>query len=378
MLTSQSPVRYRSAVSALMLGVFICPVLSGCGEKAEAETPQIAVRVMTVGADAAANPNQAPSYSGVVMPRIESAVAFRVAGRMTDRKVNVGDSVRGDQVLATLDPAPFKLAIDAASSVVTAATAERSLAAGEVARNKPLADRGIVAAAQFDRLKNARDTTEARLSEAQSRLSVAQDDLGYAALKAPTSGVVTEVSAEVGQYLAPGQVAFRVARPDTLEAVVDVPEAVVASLKADTPAIVELLANSGKPLAAHVREIAPAADAATRTYRVRVVLQDAQQARIGMTARVRFAATVGGDNQRTVMSFRLPMQAIFNQDKQTAVWVVSPDGGSIALRPVTVAAFDSNGATITSGLSQGERIVTAGVHRLDAQQRVRIWNGDLP
>ncbi len=367
-------VRPSTAVLFMTTGLVVLPLMSGCGREAEADVAAIPVRVMTVGAPDAAILAQDPTYSGVVMARTEAAVAFQVAGRMTDRRVEVGDGVVAGTVLATLDPTPYRLAADAARSSAAAAAAVRDQASGDVERNAPLAADRIVPAAQFDRLKTARDTAQARAGEAQSRLRAAQNDLGYTALRAPSSGVITEIQAEVGQYFAPGQVAFRIARPGSLEAVVDVPESVVASLRAGMPASVALLANDGASLSARVREIAPSADPATRTYRVRVTLDDPRQARMGMTARVRFdgLSTEGG-----VAGLQVPMSALFNQKDRPAVWVIKPDGTSLELRPVTVTAFAANGATVSAGLRRGDRIVTAGVHRIDAGQRVRIWDGRL-
>jgi membrane fusion protein, multidrug efflux system len=331
---------------------------------------------MTVGNGDADTGRITPIYSGVILPRIESAVGFRVAGRIIDRKVDVGDAVVEGAVLGTLDPTPYRLAIDAARSAVVSAEAERAQAASDFNRLAPLAAKGIIAIAQIDKLRTSRDTTQARLNEAQSKLDAARDDLTYASLKAPSAGIITEILVEAGQNIVPGQVAFRIAKPGSLEAVIDVPETVVTSVKAGTTATIELLADPGKFVTARVREVAPSADPATRTYRVRAVLDDPNCARIGMTARVRL--DVAGSREQSIETYQVPMAAVFHHDKQTAVWVIKSDGVSLELRPVTVASFNTDGATVTGGIHAGERIVTAGVHRLDATQAVRIWEGQLP
>ena len=209
------------------------------------------------------------------------------------------------------------------------------------------------------------------------RTAAARDDLGYATLRAPTTGVVTQVSAEVGQYLTPGQIAFRIARPDALDAVVDVPESVIAALRPGLPATIAM-GSSQVPISGRIREVSPAADPATRTFRVKVALSNAGRARIGMTARVAFptASTANGGPANNV-AISIPMTAITQAGRRPAVWVVKPNG-ALELRPVILGNYGESSVAVTAGVHRGERIVSAGAHRLDAKQRVKPWDGRLP
>jgi len=357
-------------IAALMLS-------SGCSGDGQPEDTRVMVRSIVVEPVESGSSETSAAYAGVITSSFESDLAFRVPGRIVSRRVAVGDAVSRGSALATLDPAPFQTASRSAEAAVAAARAELTQAENDVARNASLAADRIVAAADMARYETQRDAAAARLKDAQARAAGARDDLSYAALRSPIDGVVTSVTAEVGQYLAPGQVAFRVARPGTLDAVVDVPESAIAGLRPGQAARVQLASGDGQPLAGTIREIAPAADPASRTYRVKVALSSPASARIGMTARVSFTSQPSTSTDQQIF-FRVPRAAIIQDDKRRpAVWVIA-DKGKIALRPVALGQMAGTDVTITSGLRRGERIVTAGVHRLDAGQVVRLWDGRLP
>ncbi len=354
--------------------------LASCGEADKPRDDRVPVRTVVVGAGAGASGSSSatPEYAGSIASSFDSDVAFRVPGRIVTRRAGLGDRVIVGSALATLDPEPFRIAARSAEASVAAARAELIQAEGEFARNAPLAAERIVAPAQIDRLRAQRDSTRARLLDVQARAAAARDDLGYATLRSPTAGVITQVNAEVGQYLAPGQVAFRVARPDALDAIVDVPESIIASLRPGMPATITI-SSSQSPVSGKLREVSPAADPATRTYRVKVSLAATGDARIGMTAKVSFpAAPISATRVATTKtSFTLPLTAITQEGKRPAVWVVKPNG-ALELRPITLGAYTDAGVAVSAGVRRGERIVSAGAHRLDPRQRVKLWDGRLP
>ena len=373
--STNSRSRTRSSLICLLLTVTV----ASCGDTEKSRDERVPVRTVVVGnAGVTTQVSNTPTYAGTIASSFESDVAFRVPGRIVARAAGLGDRVGAGSPLATLDPEPFRIAARSADASVAAVRAELTQTEDEFARNAPLAAERIVAPAQFDRLRAQRDSTRARLLDAQARAAAARDDLSYATLRAPTSGVITQVSAEVGQYLAPGQVAFRVSRPDVLDAVVDVPESVITSLTPGMPATIAL-GSSNEPIAGRVREVSPAADSATRTYRVKIALASTGAARIGMTAKVNFtfAIPAGSGEAANRSAFSLPLTAITQAGPRPAVWVVK-SSGALELRPVILGEYAENSVTVSAGVRQGERIVTAGVHRLDARQRVKPWDGRLP
>lgn len=206
----------------------------------------------------------------------------------------------------------------------------------------------------------------ARVAEARAALATASNQTDYAQLRADADGVIMTVTAEVGQVVGAGQPVVTLARDGASEVEIDVPELAIAHVKLGDKAGVELWTDSGALLDGQVREIAPAADATTRTFRVRVSIADAAAAlRIGQTARVYFSAAAV-DKQ-----VRVPLSALHEKDGKPAVWQVDAQSAQVHLSNVTVAQYSEAGVLVGEGLSVGQWIVTAGVHRLREGEIIR-------
>ena len=133
--------------------------------------------------------------------------------------------------------------------------------------------------------------------------------------------------------------------------------------------VVRLWADPKQALAGKIREVSPVADAATRTYLAKVTIPDAPQARLGMTAVVQFASTTA------TPQIRVPLTALFNEKSQSSVWVV--ENGAVRLVPVTVGGVAGNDLLLTSGVKEGQTVVTAGANLLKPGQKVTILGKEL-
>lgn len=363
--------RSRPALRRYLLLLPLLLPLGACGGEPAAEKPARPVRVAEVV------PTKAEMdirYSGTVVPRTETIAAFRTGGRITARLVEVGDKVEPGQPLARLDPADLRLAQRQAEARLAQAEANQAQTAADLKRYAPLLAAGHVSQAQFDRVQASALAAEGQLAEARSGLALARNTLSYADLTLTQAGTVTAVEADVGQVVAAGQAVLRVATDLGREVAIDVGEANVARLSVGSPAQVTLWADRELVLTGAVREITPAADAASRTFRVRVALPEAEAAtlRLGLTATVVFDQADGPD---VVI---LPPTALFQQGDKPAVWVLNDKKDRVALRPVTIAQYRPDAVVIASGLKPGELVVTAGVHRLDGNLPVRVWDGGTP
>lgn len=292
------------------------------------------------------------SYSGEVRARFETPLAFRIGGKLIERRVDAGARVGPGQTLARLDPADVALQ-------ASQAQAQEALAAAEARRTRDLHAKNFISGA-------ALDAKETALRAAQAQAGLTKNQVAYAALAADHAGVISAVLAEPGQVVAAGQPVLRLARDGEREVAIALPETALAGLKVGAAAEIALW-SGGKTYRGRLRELSPAADPATRTYAARVTILDAgADVLLGMTATVRFGG--GGSPALTV-----PLPAVFQQghdDAGHAVWVVGADG-TISLRPVVLGAYTEAGATVVEGLAAGERIVAAGVHKLVAGQKVR-------
>jgi RND family efflux transporter MFP subunit len=355
-----------SSYSRLLTGAALASVaiaLVGCNEKvAEKPAPSRPVLVATTHYEAE---TPARSFVGTIRPRIESDLGFRVPGKVAKRLVEVGQTVDIGQPLATLDEVDLKLQAEQAVAEFTAATGVLAQAAAAEQRAKDLKVKGWTTDAQLDQARAAADEARARLNRAERAVDLTKNSLSYATLEADARGVVTASQIEPGQVVASGQTAIRVARFAEKEAVVAIPETLVGRAKSGT-ATVTLWSEPGKKYSAKLREIAPTADSATRTYLAKFSLPDA-----GDTVSLGMTATLTLCDGATTRVARLPLSALFNEGGKPSFYVVD-DQGEIALKPVTVKAYESNDVVITGGVEEGAKVVTLGVQKLDPSQKVRV------
>lgn len=337
--------------------LFLLPLfLAACSEPPPPPAAPKLVRTLIVGAGDTATDAAQRSYSGEVRARIETTLGFRIAGKIVERRVDVGQAVKAGQVLARLDPT------DAALQV-TQAEAQRALAAADVARYRDLKAKNYISASALD----ARETA---FKAAEAQAALARNQASYTTLVADRSGVIGQVLAEPGQVVSVGQAVFRLAPDGEREIAVALPESEVSGFKLGQAAEVSFWAAqgaNGKPLTGRLREISPVADPVTRTYAARVSLKDADPLLpLGMSANVRFPTGAPGATRLMV-----PLTAIFQKGNQPAVWKVGADH-TVSLQAVSIAAYTDGGALVVDGLAGGEQIVAAGVNLLTAGEKLRI------
>ncbi|MDD2685037.1 MAG: efflux RND transporter periplasmic adaptor subunit [Gallionella sp.] len=326
--------------------------LAACNKEAPPEAAVVERPALTqiVGAQAGAGSNR---YSGEIRARHEAALGFRIGGKLIERLVDAGAQVKAGQILARLDAADTSLQ-------ASATDAQFQLAEAEAKRYRELRGKGFVSQA-------ALDAKETALTAAAAQAGLSRNQASYTVLRADRAGVVAATLAEVGQVVSAGQPVLRVAQAGEREVAIAIPESQINHIKVGDAAEVSLWSNGSESahLAGRLRELSPMADAASRTYAVRIALapSDANIA-LGMTAQVRLNAPAQ-DGELLVSN-----SAIFQQGDKAAVWVVAADH-SVSLRPVQISAYRDEGALISGGLKAGERIVIAGVHKLSAGEKVR-------
>ena len=344
--------------------------LAGCTrEEAAAPAPRsVIAQVVGTKPDEGAN-----VYSGEVRARYENDLAFRVGGKVTARLVDVGAAVTKGQSLARLDPQDAQLSVEAARSQRAAAEADHVLAKAELERYRDLYARNFVSRAVLDARETTFNTTKARLEQAKAQLATAQNQSSYTTLVAEADGVITAVNLEPGQVVSAGQTVMRFARPEEKEVAINLPETRLAELRDAKEITVSVWAAPDKAYRGRIREVAPHADAATRTFTVKIALLNPDAAvRLGMTANV----ALGDGAPHQVIT--LPLTAIAQLDGgQPAVWVVDPRTSKVNLRPVVVGTYREDGVVVRDGLKPGEIVVTVGVHKLLPDETVRVLSETL-
>ena len=353
--------------SAGVFGLAACVVaalFAGC--KVEPPVKEAEVRPVKVAAVSAAPQGRTLTYSGVVRPRIETTLGFRVPGKMVARSVNVGDHVDVDQEIARLDPTDLVLAENAARAAVAAARSRRDVASDHLERAKVLLPKAIVSQVTYDTRRNEFDAAASALESAESQLQQAINAVSYATLRIDKAGIVTSVTGEPGHVVAAGQAVITLAEAGETEIAVAVPEQDAGRLSIGQRATITLWAGPHVAVEGRIREIAGQADAALRTYAVRIAVpQPPPTMRLGMTATV----ALSFENTAPVL---VPLTALSESDGGVVAFVVDAVHKVVRKTAVSVAGVAEDGVEIASGLQVGDLVVTGGVQFLRDGMRIRL------
>jgi len=286
--------------------------------------------------------------------------------------VNVGDTVKAGQILARLDPRDLRLGEDVARAAVASAAVNLQQAEADFKRYRDLKDQGFISGAELERRETTLKVAQAQLAQARAQSGVQGNQAGYSSLTADAGGVITAVDVEPGMVVAAGAPVLRLAHDGPRDVVFAVPEdkvALVQSIAAGRgPVQVRLWSNEREELPATIREISAAADPATRTFLVKADLGSAvAPPRLGQTA------TVAIPTPRLAGIARVPLSALKEHQGGSSVWIVNPASMTAVARPVRIGGAEGSEAIVLAGLSPGDRVVTAGVHVLQAGQKVRLY-----
>jgi RND family efflux transporter MFP subunit len=359
----QELTRGRAGRASLVLLAALA--LAGCS--GEAKVAQESVRPVKAIVVGEADRLRTLTYSGVVRPRVESAVGFRVSGKIVERPVNSGDRVDAGQVIARLDDTDLKLAESSARAALAAARTRRDVAIENFARARALLPKAHIAKATYDARKNEMDAAIGAFDAAEAHLRQAVNAAGYATLRADKPGIVTAVRAEPGQVVNAGAPVIVLAEAGETDIAIVVPEQDVTRLAAGMPLEIALWAGPRHSLAGRIREISAQADPETRTYAVRAAVHaPPPEMRLGMTATVSIRVE---DARAGVV---VPLTAVAEAGGEAAVFVVEPGTRIVRRKPVALAAAAPEGVRIAGGVQPGDIVVTAGVQFLRDGMKVRL------
>jgi RND family efflux transporter MFP subunit len=337
-------------------------LLAGCGRsEADPRTQPPLVRIAT----ASEAEGTSREFTGIVGARVQSDLAFRVAGKVVARLVDAGQVVHRGQPLMRIDPTDYALAAKASAANVAAIRARAAQTSADEARYRDLVSAGAISASAYDQAKAAALAARAELYAAESQARVSRNNTAYTVLVADSDGTVAETLAEPGQVVGAGQVVVRLARSGPREAVIALPE----TLRPPLGAVAQARTYSGLVGEARLRQLSDAADPTTRTFDARFTLAGAPAtAPLGSTVTVRL--NVPG--QTAMMT--VPLGAIYDRGQGAGVWIVG-NQARVSWRPVRLASVGEETAVVAAGLQPGERFVALGAHMLHQGEPVRIFAG---
>ncbi|MEY2929919.1 MAG: cation/multidrug efflux system, rane-fusion protein AcrA [Pseudomonadota bacterium] len=350
----------RSFLAAVSLLPFAVAACTQANSSEDPRTQDALVRVATV--EAAVQTER--SFTGIVAARVQSDLGFRVPGKILERLVDTGQTVTRGQPLMRIDPADLKLASRARDEAVAAATARARQTAQDEARNHALVSAGAVSASTYDKAEAAAKSAKAELNAASAYADVARNETGYAVLLADADGVVVEAMAEPGQVVGAGQVVVRIAHAGQREAVIDLPETVRPAIGSMGRA---MLYGSELTGSAQLRQLSDAANAKTRTFEARYVLDASlADAPLGSTVSIQIPSDLSAS------TLRVPIGAIFDAGNGPGVWRIEGETPRVTRLAVEVSQLGVEAAAVVGGLAPGDRIVALGVHLLHEGESVRL------
>ncbi|WP_245261949.1 efflux RND transporter periplasmic adaptor subunit [Ancylobacter sp. FA202] len=310
------------------------------------------------------------SLSGTVAARVESKLSFRVAGRIAERKVDVGDHVKAGDVLATIETPEQVADLEAAKASLQSAEATLAQAQSSFKRQQQLIASGFTTRSSYDAAEEQLRRAESSVESARADVGTAEEQLALTVLKADADGVITARDAETGQVVSAAQTVFTLAQDGARDVVFDVYEALLADAPASDRVEIRLLSDRSVVATAIVREIAPTFDTATGTVRVKMSLIDPPAAMsLG-------AAVLGSGAWASTEVVTLPWTSLAAGEAGPAVWVIDPATNAVSQRAITVERYRTGEILVSAGLAEGELVVTAGGQFLRAGQIVSISSGE--
>ena len=355
--------RRRLASSTVICALPLAIV--ACGEKPQSDPRTEAPMVRTAIVQEATAASR--SFTGTVAARVQSDLGFRVSGKVLERLVDAGQTVKRGQVLMRIDPVDLKLASHAQQEAVAAARARAQQTADDEARYRDLRGTGAISASTYDQVKAAADAAKAQLSAAEAQADVARNASRYAELVADGDGVVMETLAEPGQVVSAGQAVVRLAHAGHREAVIQLPETLRPAIGSAGQA--KLFGKEGVVVPATLRLLSNSADRLTRTFDARYVLDgELSNAPLGTTVVIQ----IPDGHSSGQGGVRVPIGALYDAGKGPGVWVIHGEPAKVSWRPVAVQRLDDAGAYVAGQIKQGERIVALGAHLLREGEPVRL------
>ena len=353
----------RRAVSFMTVIGLVPFVLAACHDASSSTDPRTQPPLVRIEAVEISVQSER-SFTGIVAARVQSDLGFRVPGKVLERLVDAGQTIKRGQPLMRIDPTDLRHAMRAHEEAVAAARARAHQTAEDEVRHRNLLSPGAVSASEYDKAKAAAESARADLKAARAQADVARNETDYAVLLADADGVVVETLVEPGQVVVAGQVVVRVAHAGRREAIIELPETLRPAIGSSGRAT---LYGSGVTGSGKLRQLSDAANRQTRTFEARYVLEGRlAEAPLGSTISIQIS------DGRSAPALQVPIGAIFDPGKGPGVWLVEGETPQVTWRAVQIAGLSGEAAFVSGNLNAGDRVVALGAHLLHEGEHVRL------
>jgi RND family efflux transporter MFP subunit len=337
-------------------------VMAGGCSKAPVEDPRLRPPRVQV-AEVMESGTQGRTFTGTVEARVQSNLGFRVAGKILERSVDVGQRVRKGQVLMRLDSLDLELALAAQQAKVAAARARYMQAKADEERFAGAIEFGGVSRLGYDAARTELDISKALLEAAEAEARVSHNSSEYAVLLADADGVIVRTLSEPGQVVVAGQTVIQLAQDGPREASIHLPEGVRPVLGTTASA---RLYGQDQEHQARLRQLSDAADPASRTFEARYVLEgEAASAPLGSTVTIEVLAQRASGERSVVV----PVGAVHDRGQGPGVWIVN-GSSEVSFRLVQIASIGKEEIIVSRGIEAGEKVVALGAHLLHEGQAI--------
>ena len=317
---------------------------------------------------------QERSFSGTAISGTETSLSFRVSGNIRSLRVNVGEEVNKNTLIATLDDADFELQYEQTDAQVKSADAQEEQAKSNFERIRMLYENGNLALSDYESAKATYESARASESSAKKARKLARAQLAYTKLYSPVSGKVATVDAEVNENVSAGQQIVLISSESDMKVNLGLPESFISTVNVNDQVDITFTAIPGKTYRGIVSEVSFSISSQTSTYPVEVKLEgDTREIRPGMAATVRFSINTQSISNPDLLL--VPSQAVGEDELGNYVFTLetTDDHYLATRRTVNVGQLTSAGFEILDGLEEGELVATAGLQTLLDSMKVRLF-----
>ncbi len=359
----------KTKIFVLLLTIVM---LTSCSEEKPPEQEVIRpVRYQVVSTSVGGT--QTRNFSGTAKSGLESNLSFKVGGTISRINVKVGDQVKKGKLIATLDSKDYQLQVQQVEAQLEQGKALELNAKADYERVRGLYESQNASKSDLDASRAAYKSASASVRATEKQLELTRSQSQYTKLIAPFNGVVSAVNADVNENIGAGTpVVVLTGQVAQTEVEVAIPETVIAQIQRDMEVSVTFEAVPNKTFRGLVTEVGIVTSQISSTYPVTVALQTHDpNVRAGMVADVVFTFELPDKGERMI----IPSHAVMEDQKGRYVFIAQPLGDGIATTKrvdVTVGTLSSEGMEITSGLSDGQFVVTAGVSRIKEDMKVKL------
>lgn len=358
----------------LVLKLFTVAIITGlffsCGEQ-EKETKQFLrpVKYEEVGY---LGGEKIRTFSGTAQTDKIIGLSFRSSGIITIFDIRLGQEVKKGQLLSKLDNVQARLNYETAVSSKNSAESQMNTAKLSLNRTRSLFEKGSASLSDFEAAKNSYNTAQESFESAKRSVSIQQEQIRYGYLYAPENGIISSVEAEINENVRGGQNIATLNAGRDMEISLGIPESVINGVKKDDSVSVTFSSFQEKSYKGTVDKVSPAVDKNTATYPVIIkITNPTNEIKSGMSANVTFNfGDINKDNRALVV----PAYAVGEDTKGRFVFLIEEKDKTAIVKKqyIDIGALTSYGFEVKSGISQGQKIATAGLQTLLNGQEIKL------